>query len=181
MAAKFETVNDSLWNVTEGQIRIGKIRITDNAHPGSKSSGYAQLNLSAQDIVVWSPSNFDGPGISYVLVGAGRFGRFMGIPSNVANTTLVHELGHFLFDLTWSVAPVLIDEYEDPPQDAACIMELTYSPLRWCSPPNHETQPGQPHSCWTQILIDYPAFTYSNQDTAPTPPPAIDFEYTDIP
>lgn len=183
MAAKFETANESLWNMTEGQIRIGKIRLTDNAHPGSTSDQYSQLNLTAHDFVVWSPANFNGPGIAYVLVGpnSGRYGRFMGMPSNIANTTLMHELGHFLYELTWSIAPVLIDEYEDPPQDTACVMELTYTPLKWCSPLNHLDQPGQPHSCWTQILTDYPGFTYANQDVAPAPPPPPTLEYNDVP
>jgi hypothetical protein len=90
-------------------------------------------------------------------------------------------MGHFLFELSWSPAPVLIDEYVDPPTDAACMMELTYTPLRWCSTDNHQTQPGQPHSCWTQILIDYPDFSYQGQDTAPAPPPAPVVEFTDTP
>jgi hypothetical protein len=182
MATKFETVNESLWNATEGQIRIGRIRISDNAHPNSSSQDYKTLNLSAQDIVVWAPANFNGPGIAYVLVGAGRYGRFMGIPSSIANTTLMHELGHFLFELSWSVAPVLVDEYVEDPDDVACMMELTYNPLQWCSPPNHESQVGQPHSCWTQILIDYPDFRYMNLNIAsPQSPPPIMIEYTDTP
>jgi hypothetical protein len=181
IAAKFEAANNSLWNVTESQIRIGRLRISDNAHPGSNSNQYAQLTLSAEDVCVWSTGAFNGPGIAYTLVGDGRFGRFMGIPTNIQNNTLIHELGHFLFELTWSVAPVLIDEYEDPPDDPACIMELTYSPLRWCSVTNHLDQPGQPHSCWTQILADYPAFTYTNTNVAAAPPPAPDVEYTDTP
>ena len=181
LAAKIETANQGLWNVTEGQIRIGRIRITDNAHPGSESMDYNSLNLSAEDIVVWSPTNFNGPGIAYVLVGAGRFGRFMGIPSNVANTTLLHELGHFLFELTWSVAPVLIDEYDEDPDDNACLMELQYTPLRWCWTDNHLTQAGQPHSCWSQILMDYPDFMYANTNVALSTPPAPMVEYTDNP
>ena len=181
LAAKFETANDSLWNVTEGQVRIGRVRITDKAHMGSQSDDYNSLNLSGQDIVVWSPANFNGPGIAYVLVGVGRFGRFMGVPSDFANTTFLHELGHFLFELTWSVAPVLIDEYEDQPDDNACLMELEYAPLRWCWTDNHQAQAGQPHSCWSQILLDYPDFTYMNANTMPAPPPAPMFEYTDVP
>jgi hypothetical protein len=181
LANKFEAANDSLWNVTEGQIRIGRLRISDNSHPGSQSDQYNSLNLTSHDIVVWSPGEFNGPGIAYVLVGSGRFGRFMGIPSNVANTTLLHELGHFLFELSWSVAPVLIDEYDDAPDDPACLMELKYSPLRWCSTGNHLTQPGQPHSCWTQILSDYPDFRYLSLDVAPSPPVAPVVEFTDIP
>lgn len=181
MATKFETANESLWNFTEGQIRIGRLRISDNSHPGSKSDQYNSLNLAAHDIVVWSPADYNGPGIAYVLVGSGRFGRFMGIPSNIANTTLCHELGHFLFELSWSVAPVLIDEYEDQPTDAACLMELTYTPLKWCSTGNHLSQAGQPHSCWTQILIDYPDFSYMGLDvtTQPVTPPIV--EFTDTP
>jgi len=180
-AAKIETANDSLWNVTEGQIRIGRIRLSDNAHPGSTSDDYAQLNLTGNDIVVWSPGAFNGPGIAYVLVGSGRFGRFMGVPSNIANTTFLHEMGHFLYDLTWSIAPVLIDEYDEQPTDSACLMELAYSPLRLCFTDNHVTQPGQPHSCWSQILIDYPDFDYMQQNVAPNPAPAVMVEYTDTP
>ena len=180
-ASKIETANESLWNVTEGQIRIGKIRVTDNAHPGSKSGDYNDLNLTANDIVVWDPGAFNGPGIAFVLVSSdsGRYGRFMGVPSTVANTTLLHELGHFLFQLTWAPAPVLIDEYEKPPTDSACLMELAYSPLRFCFTDNHLSQPGQPHSCWTQILADYPAFSYANTNVAPSPPPAPITEFTD--
>lgn len=181
MAVKLETANESLWNVTEGQVRIGRLRLSDNAHPGTQSNDYNSLDLSGDDIVVWSPANFNGPGIAFVLVGVGRFNRFMGLPSNAANTTIMHEFGHFLFELSWSVAPVLIDEYEDPPTDSACMMELAYSPLRWCWTDNHLTQPGQPHSCWTQILADYPDFTYANTNTAPAPPPAPEVEYTDAP
>jgi len=180
-AAKMEMANGSLWNVTEGQVRIGKLRISDNAHPGSTSDQYNQLDLSQDDIVVWAPGAFNGPGIAYVLVGSGRFGHFMGVPSNIANTTMLHEFGHFLFELSWTIAPVLIDEYDDPPTDVACLMELTYTPLRWCSQPNHQDQPGQPHSCWTQILLDYPDFAYAGTDTAPAPPPAPTVEFTDVP
>ena len=180
IAAVFETANDSLWSVTEGQIRIGRVRIRDNAHPGSKSLDYNNLNLSGDDIVVWSPLDFNGPGIAYVLVGAGRFGRFMGIPWNIANNTLLHEFGHLIFELSWTAGQVLIDEYDQEPDDSACLMELQYSPLRLCATDNHLTQPGQPHSCWTQILIDYPQFVFSNTHTAPSPAAPV-VEYTDTP
>jgi hypothetical protein len=182
LAGKFETVNLSLWNVTEGQIRIGRVRMRDNAHPGSKSVQYNQLNLAEDDIVVWSSANFNGPGTAFVAVGgSGRFGRIMGIPSNIANTTWVHEMGHFLFELSWAPGPVLIDEYDESPHDVACVMELNYVPLRFCSATNHVDQPGQPHSCWTQILLDYPDFTYTNTNTAPDPPPAPLMEFSDTP
>lgn len=180
IATVLEMANDSLWSVTEGQIRIGRLRISDNAHPGSKSMDYNNLNLSGDDIVVWSPVDFNGPGIAYVLVGAGRFGRFMGIPWNILNTTLLHEFGHMIFELTWTAGDVLIDEYAQEPDDSACLMELQYMPLRWCATDNHLTQPGQPHSCWTQILIDYPDFVFSNTHTAPPPAPPV-VEYTDTP
>jgi hypothetical protein len=178
---KIDTVNDSLWNATEGQVRIGHVRIKDNAHPGSKSMDYNSLDLSQDDIVVWIGTNFNGPGIAYTLVGDGRFNRFMGVPSNIANTTFLHELGHFLFELTWPPAPVLVDEYDNPPNTEACIMELNYTPLRWCWTDNHLSQAGQPRSCWEQILIDYPAFAYANTNVAPAPPPAPTVEYTDVP
>jgi len=180
-ADKLEAANESLWQVTEGQIRIGRLRIRDNAHPGSKSADYNNLNLSGNDIVVWSPANFNGPGIAYVLVGAGRFGRFMGVPDNILNTTFLHEFGHMIFQLTWTAGPVLIDEYDEEPDDSACLMELEYFPLRWCAQDNHLTQPGQPHSCWTQIQADYPDFTFTNTHTAAQPlaPPVL--EFTDTP
>ncbi|HTF55932.1 MAG TPA: hypothetical protein VK661_01575 [Planctomycetota bacterium] len=181
MYAKVITVNQSLWNVTEGQIRIGKVRLRDNTHPGSKSNQYNSLDLSTVDILVWAPADFNGPGISYVIVPGGRNGHFMGLPSNVVNTTFLHELGHFSFVLSWTPGPVLIDEYNTLPDDNACIMELTFSPLRWCWTDNHLTQSSQPHSCWTQILTDYPAFTYQNNNTFPTPPPDPEVEYTDTP
>ena len=178
---KLSMANDSLWQVTEGQVRIGRVRMSDNSHPGSTSNQYNSLNLSGYDMVVWSPLNHNGPGIAYVLVGAGRFGRFMGVPSNIANTTILHEFGHMIFELTWSAGEVLIDEYDNPPQDSACLMELEYNPLRWCASDNHQTQVGQPHSCWTQILADYPDFTFSNLHTTSQPVAPPVFEYTDTP
>ncbi|HEY3225842.1 MAG TPA: hypothetical protein VGK61_02460 [Planctomycetota bacterium] len=181
MYAKVVTANQGLWNVTEGQVRIGRVRFMDNTHPGSKSNQYGSLDLSAVDILVWAPADFNGPGISYVIVPGGRNGHFMGLPSNVANTTFLHELGHFTFVLSWPPGPVLIDEYNTLPEDNACLMELTFSPLRWCGTDNHLSQSSQPRSCWSQILLDNPAFTYSFTNTAPAPPPDPAVEYTDTP
>jgi hypothetical protein len=130
---------------------------------------------------VWAPGDFNGPGISYVIVPGGRNGHFMGVPSNVANTTFLHEFGHFTFVLAWPPGPVLIDEYNTLPDDNACLMELTFSPLRWCWTDNHQNQASQPRSCWAQLLIDYPNFTYQNNNTASAPPPDPDVEYTDVP
>jgi len=180
---KFVTVNQSVWNVTEGQVRIGRVRIRDNTNPGTNSQDYDNANFSdaTVDIVAWQPADFNGPGISFVALPGGRNGRFMGIPTDVANTTLLHELGHFLFVLSWAPGPLLIDEYTSSPDDNGCIMELDYIPLRWCHTDNHLNQSSQPHSCWTQIRLDYPAFSYANFNTTPLPPPDPDVEYTDVP
>jgi hypothetical protein len=180
---KFVTVNQSLWNVTEGQVRIGRVRIRDNSHPGTQSQDYDNMNFNSStvDIVVWQPGDFNGPGISFVAIPQGRNGRFMGIPTNVANTTLLHELGHFTFVLSWPPGPLLVDEYTTQPDDNGCIMELDYVPLRWCWTDNHLSQASQPRSCWSQILMDYPAFLYANTNTSPTPPPDPEVEYTDVP
>jgi len=180
---KFVTVNQSLWNVTEGQVRIGRVRIRDNSHPGTNSQDYdnANFNDSTVDVVAWQPGAFNGPGIAFVALPQGRNGRFMGIPTNVANNTLLHELGHFIFELSWAPGPLLVDEYALPPDDTGCIMELSYIPLRWCFTDNHLSQSTQPHSCWTQIRADYPAFSYSNVNTTLLPLPDPVVEYTDTP
>ncbi|MBI4566319.1 MAG: hypothetical protein HY716_16670 [Planctomycetes bacterium] len=178
---RFVAANASLWNVTEGQVRIGHIRISDRAQPGTTSDAWEQLDLSGHDILVWPRSRWQGPGAGFVVVGAGRCGRFMGIPLDIENETLVHEFGHFLFQLSWTAGPILVDEYETEPDDSACIQELTFIPLRWCWTDNHLTQESQPRSCWEQILIDYPGFTYSSLNVAAAPPPDPTVEYVDMP
>lgn len=180
---KFVTVNQSLWNVTEGQVRIGRVRIRDNSNPGTQSQDYNNQNFddSTVDVVVWQPGDFNGPGIAFVSIPQGRNGRFIGLQSNSANNTILHELGHFLFVLSWAPGPLLIDEYASSPDDTGCIMELSYIPLRWCYTDNHLSQSSQPHSCWTQIRTDYPAFSYANLNTTPFPPPDPEVEYTDVP
>lgn len=186
--AKFVTANQSLWNVTEGQVRINHLRIRDNAAPGSMSQQYASIDSSTLDVMVWPVANFNGPGAGYVVVvlgppppQIGRAQRFMGLPENFPNTTLIHELGHFAFQLSWGVGPLLVDEYSSAPQDVGCAMDLSFTPLRWCAADNHQAQASQPTSCWQQILIDYPSFAYAGTNTAPSLPPDPTVEYTDVP
>ncbi len=179
--AKFVTANQSLWNVTEGQVRIDRIRISDNKAPGSTSSQYASIDTSTVDVMVWPAASFNGPGSGYVAIPQGRNGRFMGLPDNFPNTTLVHELGHFTFVLSWAPGPLLVDEYASAPQDPACVMDLSYTPLRWCDSDNHLSQASQPTSCWQQIIADYPAFAHANTNVAPAPAPDPAVEYTDTP
>ena len=103
------------------------------------------------------------------------------IPLNVSVFVALHEGSHLVFDLTWSLGPVLADEYVDGIQDDACVMESDRMPLRWCSDANHVTQSAQPHSCWRQILTDYPAFGHAGADTATDLPSVPRVTYDDTP
>ncbi len=113
--------------------------------------------------------------------GMGRNNRIMIIPDNARTFVIIHEAGHFLFQLSWSVGPLLVDEYTDGVQDPACVMESERGPQRWCADSNHVNQQPQPHSCWRQILIDYPLFRHTGADTAPGTPSAPKAEYNDTP
>ena len=175
--AKFVGVNSSIWNISEGQVYIYKLVISDNVAPGTKPTQWeANPNLfdtSDLDIVVYPASSwniFPTLGVVWFSYGAvfGRVGRLMLIPEDVSDLTLDHEVSHLIWQLTWTPIVTLEDEYLDGVQDAACLMESNNTPIRWCSAGNHVAQSIIPHSCWTQILLDYSAFTHSGNDYAST-------------
>ena len=105
----------------------------------------------------------------------------IGLPLTAGVNATTHESSHFLWSLSWSAGAGLIDEYASAPADSACVMELQWSPMRWCWQDNHLTQTSQPTSCWEQILTDYPNFTYSQSNTAAGAAPAPTVAYNDIP
>ncbi len=183
--------NDTLWNVTEGQVRIDRLVIRDAVAPGVPATSLASINTSDVDLIVFTLATWDANVDGFVNLSMGRTGRIIAVPLSPATELMIHEAGHFLWTLQWDVSgfwgealPILIDEYADDiagPDDDACIMEDTYWPLRWCSAANHAAQPSQPTSCWQQILVDYPAFSYAGTDVAATAAPAPVVEFTNVP
>lgn len=181
--ASFIAANNAIWNITEGQVRIDKIRMFDNVGPGVTVQTFMGMpfDTSNLDIVVWPAAMWDVPAGGAVGEQGGRTGRTMIVPDNASTFVLTHEAGHLLFRLSWQVGTLLVDEYADGVQDPACVMESENLPQRFCSDPNHVNQQSQPHSCWRQILLDYPTFAHSGSDTAPNLPPPPTAEYNDTP
>ncbi|MBI2931023.1 MAG: hypothetical protein HYY16_05180 [Planctomycetes bacterium] len=165
-----------LWNVSEGQVYLTHVVISDNHAAGARASQAYPASATASDMIVYSDTNWDiAPVLGFVTWVFGREGRFISIPETTAPETLIHEAAHLVFRLSWPSAPMLEDEYSDGQQDDACIMEGTFTPLRWCAADNHVEQTSQPTSCWQQILADHPWFTYAgtNTTTAPLPPMTV--------
>ncbi len=185
--AKFVTLSTNLWNVSEGQVWIGKVVFTDNVKPGYLASTMIGFNVPAPvdtyDAMIFMGATWDIGAGGFVIVGTGlgRNDRMIGVPDAAGDLTNVHEGSHMIFELSWAPGPLLTDEYGDGSQDAACIMELRWVPLKWCSASNHVTQSAQPTSCWEQVLADYANFTYGGTDIAATPPPTTDVEYNNTP
>jgi len=197
MYRRFLQLSQDLWSVTEGQVCLSKIRFFDNVAPGASPSASENLRVPNLDAVIYAAANWDvAPVTGQVLFFSppgtlGRTDRRIDIPDDVGRLTLLHEGSHFVWRLTWSgnhLPPGLDDEYNYDPSDPACIMDLMFSPLRWCSggtlpAPNHVTKDGGQGatSCWEQIRKDYPAFTFngSSRTSAPLPPLAV--EYTNEP
>ncbi len=183
--ATLVSTNDTLWSISEGQVRVHRIRIRDNVAPGVTASAYAfggaPLDTSDLDIVIWPPRMWDVPFLGAVGEIGGRGGRIAVMPSDATTFVVVHEASHFLFNLTWSVGPLLVDEYVDGVQDAACIMESELFPVRWCAQANHTHQCSQPHACWTQILRDYANFKHLGTDIAASMAPVPLVEFSDSP
>ncbi|MHC4959428.1 MAG: hypothetical protein ACYTGN_13765 [Planctomycetota bacterium] len=183
--ASFVAANNSLWNISEGQVRCAKIVITDNVAPGVSAQqfmfGGGAINASLYDIIIWPASTWDVQASGAVSDQQGRNGRLMIIPENVSTFVLLHECGHLLFHLTWTPGQLLVDEYRDGVQDTACVMESENTPTRWCSDANHTNQMSQPHACWNQILKDYPNFSYSGADSASGLPAVPEVTYNDAP
>ncbi len=185
--ASFVAANNALWNISEGQVRIDRIRFYDAVAPGVAASqflfGFGGGNTSNIDILVWPAAMWDVPAGGAVgeMPGQGRTERLMVVPENASTFVLMHEGSHFLFRLSWGVGNLLVDEYQDGVQDAACVMESENLPHRWCSDGNHAGQSSQPHACWRQILADYPSFRHAGRDTATGLPAAPIAEYNDTP
>ncbi|MHC4549644.1 MAG: hypothetical protein ACYTEZ_12805 [Planctomycetota bacterium] len=183
--ATLVAANNALWKVSEGQVRVDRIRFFDNVGPGINTTMFmfnpGAIDTSNLDIVVWPSFMWNVPAAGAVGEQQGRNNRIMIVPDNVPTFVALHESSHLLFQLTWAVGGLLVDEYNDGVQDQACVMESENSPQRWCSERNHAAQSSQPHSCWRQILTDYPAFAHAGQDTAPDLPPAPTAEYNDTP
>jgi hypothetical protein len=186
MHATWTAASNALWNASEGQVRIDAIVYTENHAPGLATSqfmfGFGSADTSTLDVLVWT-SLWDVPASGAVTAqpGMGRQNRLMVVPASADVFTLLHECSHLVFRLTWAAGPMLADEYSDGQQDAACIMEGPNQPWRWCSDANHVNQSSQPHSCWRQILLDYPNFSHSGADTASAPPAAPTAVYNDAP
>lgn len=194
---KFVQLSQDLWTLTEGQVCLGQVRLFDAAAPGAESSSSETLRVPALDVVVypaarWNIRPITGQVLFFSPPGTlGRTDRRIDVPDDVHRFTLAHEGSHFVWRLSWSgnnLPPGLDDEYAYPPRDSACVMDLLYLPLRWCSggslpAANHTVKSGGQgaQSCWEQIRLDYPAFSFSgaNGTTSPLPPVAV--EYNDTP
>jgi hypothetical protein len=183
--AKMAALSSSLWSVSEGQVYIGRVIISDAVAPGAPASVEPVPSSTMRiDVLVYVDSTWDiFPVGGFVEIpSSGRTGRIIGVPESVSATTLLHEAAHLVFQLTWSPGPLLVDEYADGIQDSACIMELAFGPpLRWCSAANHVSQTSQPTSCWAQILTDHPRLAYAGTNTASSPVPATAVDYADNP
>lgn len=183
---KVLALNSALWNITEGQVYIYKVVISDNVGAGTTPSGWdadeTTINTAQLDILIWPNTSWDYAGIAaYVMKwpSLGRTGLVMALPAGFSTDTMLHEAGHFIWDLSWAVSFGLEDEYSDGVQDASCNMERVSS--KWCSETNHTAQTSQPHSCWKQILINYANFAHNDVDSAATTPWSTLVTYNDTP
>lgn len=194
---KFVQLSQDLWSVTEGQVCLSRVRIFDAVAPGASPSASETQEVSTLDVLIYASENWDiAPVAGQVLFFSppgtlGRTDRRMDIPDNARRTTILHEASHFAWRLSWrgnQLPPGLDDEYNYDPPDSACIMDLEFSPFRWCSggslpAPNHTTKDGGQGatSCWEQIRKDYPSFTFGGTSNTPTPLPPLTVEYNDQP
>ena len=195
--AKFVQLSQDLWTLTEGQVCLGRVRFFDAALPGASPSSAETLRVPALDVLIYAEANWDiapitGQVLFFSPAGTlGRTDRRIDVPDNAHRLTLAHEGSHFAWRLSWTgnnLPPGLDDEYAYAPHDAACVMDLTFTPLRWCSggsqpSANHVTKSGGQgaQSCWEQIRLDYPGFGYSGVNGTSSPLPALEVEYNDTP
>jgi hypothetical protein len=194
---KFVQLSQDLWTVTEGQVCLSQVRFFDAVAPGRSPSTSESLRVPNLDVVIYSSSKWDilpvaGQVIFFSPSGTlGRTDRRIDVPEDARRLTLLHEGSHFAWKLSWrgnNLPPGLDDEYNYDPPDSACIMDLQFSPLRWCSggslpSSNHLPKNGgqEATSCWEQILKDYPGFHFGGSSTTPTPLPPLSVEYNDDP
>lgn len=193
---KFLQLSQDFWIMTEGQVCLSQIRFFDAVAPGVLASSSGALSVPDLDVVIFRPAlwniypvmgqvRFSGPGM------LSRTDRRIDIPEDAHRLTLVHEGSHFVWRLSWSgnnLPPALDDEYTYAPLDAACVMDLMFLPLRWCSggslpSPDHAPKNGGQGavSCWEQIRKDYPAFTFGGISGTSSPLPPMAVEYNDAP
>lgn len=178
-------LSNNLWNVSEGQIYLARVVISDAVAPGTTANGLFQGSgppaAATLDMLVYPGASWDVQAGGFVAYdGVGRENRICALPADADDLPIVHEASHLMFRLSWAPGPLLWDEYEDGFQDADCIMETT-GMFRWCADDNHVAQASQPTSCWRQILADYPQFTFAGRHTAETQAPPLTVEYNDAP
>ena len=207
--------NGLLWQMTEGQTYIDTVNMTDNVNTTSFSNDLlGSYNAPGFDVMVWTPLRWNTTGaLAYVVYGPakGRDGRALALQTTSDQNTILHEIFHFLYVLSWRFYLVgnneacLDDEYTFSPDDINCVMETNMGPpLRLCSGgtlpnPNHIVSPlstptnttqiqpngpflenGQPQSCWEQIILDYPAFSYGGMDSTLVTTPAVTLNYNNM-
>ena len=176
--AFWSTADGMLWQITEGQTYIDTVNITDNVNITSFSNdllgGY---NATGYDVVVWTPPRWNTFGaLAYVVFGGakGRDGRAMALQTTSNSDTILHEVFHFLYVLSWRFylltnnEACLDDEYTFTPNTEDCVMETNMGPpLRLCSggtlpAGNHVTSPLSSPPDTTQIQINGTT-TYNGQ------------------
>lgn len=174
-----------LWNTSRGQVFLYKVKFFDNVAGNGNINTWAGFPTTVD--IWYKPWDDEPSGVGgYVIYAAnvGRIGRIVAMPPDASQSTTMHEGSHFLFDLSWNVSPGLGDEYGDPGgagwQNEACIMNLIWSPVRWCHDDNHIARQEQgDQSCWEQILQDYPTWTYPADWAESDPPAEPEFEFND--
>jgi hypothetical protein len=195
--AKFVQLSQDLWAITEGQVSLSKVRFFDNVAPGALASASESLQVPALDVLIYPTAKWDVRPVSGEVIffsppgTLGRTNRRIDVPDDANRFTLIHEGSHFAWRLSWTgnnLPPGLDDEYNYAPDDPACVMDLRFVPLRWCSggalpAPNHVTKNGGQGatSCWEQIKKDYPNFSFSGSSTTAAPTPPLAVEYNDTP
>ena len=166
----WSAANGLLWQVTEGQTYIDTVNITDNVNPSSSSNDLlGSYDAPGLDVVVWTPPRWNTIGaLAYVVYGPtkGRDGRVMALKTTADQDTILHEIFHFLYVLSWRFyllsnnEACLDDEYTFTPDDASCVMEITLGPpLRLCSGGtltngNHLTSSSSTPPNTTQIQVN---------------------------
>jgi len=175
-------MNQELWDISEGQVYVGKVIIKDNVNPSATANNTLGQPVTGElQMLVFVGSSWDEPGADgYVEFDENTGNRYIGLPEAPRELSVIHEASHMIFDLSWSSGPALWDEYQDGFQDDACIMEAIVGG-RWCGADNHQPQSSQPTSCWGQILNDYPNFKYAGTNTANSAVPVMEVEYVDQP
>ena len=105
---KFIQLSQDLWNVTEGQVSLSRVRFFDNVAPGAEASSSDSLRLPNLDVVIfpaarWNVAPVTGEVLFFTPSGTlGRTNRRIDVPDNAQRLTLIHEGSHFAWQLSWS-------------------------------------------------------------------------------